>query len=103
MTRARNARQRRLALAYQRTFCGDGDKPHVNAEEVLADLRKQACMDDRGIVINRITGGVDSDATIYRAGLRDMYLRIAGMLGLDASTIFTTPEEKPDERETADT
>jgi hypothetical protein len=96
MSKPRNEKQRRLALAYQRTFCGDGEAPHVNAETVLADLAKQACMGDRAIVVSRITGVVDDSATMYRAGLRDMFLRITGMLGLDPATPFT-PEETPHE------
>jgi hypothetical protein len=102
MRKPRNAKQRALALAYQRTFFGDGDVPHLNAEIVLADLRKQACIDEQGIVFAKGSGMVDSHASLYRSALRDMYSRIVGMLGLEVATTFTTSEEPPHEHPTAE-
>jgi hypothetical protein len=99
--KARNEKQRKLALAYQRTFFGDTDAPHIDGEAVLADLRKQACLGDQGVVINKATGMVDPHATCYRAGLRDMYLRLVGLLGIDERTTFT--EERADEPTVAHT
>lgn len=93
MRKARNDRQRALALAYQRTFFGEGNAPHVNAEAVLEDLRKQACMDQPTIVVSKQSGMVDSHATAYRAAIRDVYARITGMLGIDPNTQFTTSED----------
>lgn len=90
-------RRIRRQLAYQRTFCGDGSTPHVNAQEVLADLRKFARIDDGGLVVSPVTRMTDPHATCYRAGLRDMYLRICAHLGIEEAQVFTSDQEKPDE------
>jgi len=75
-------------LAYLRTFCGDRQVPHVNAEEVLADLRKFCGLTKGGIVVSPVSGMVDSHATVYRAGQRDVYLRITAFLGIDERHLF---------------
>jgi hypothetical protein len=85
-------------LAYQRTFCGEGTKPHVNAERVLADLRRFAHIDSGGIVVSPVSRQTDPYATCYRAGLRDMYLRIAKHLGLSEAQEFTTTEDPGNEQ-----
>lgn len=87
-------------LAYQRTFCGDRATPHMDGERVLADLRRFAHIDSGGIVVSPVTRTTDSHATCYRAGLRDMYLRIAHHLGLDESQVFPTEEPKDDTAQT---
>lgn len=84
-------------LAYQRTFCGDGTAPHLSGERVLADLRRFAHIDSGGIVVSPVSKVTDPYATCYRAGLRDMYLRIAHHLGIDESTRFPPIEEPKDE------
>jgi hypothetical protein len=87
----------RRRLAYQRTFNGAGNKtPHLDGQIVLEDLRKQARIDDGGLVVSPVTRTTDSHATCYRAGYRDAYLRIARMLGLDESSVFDTSEEAND-------
>lgn len=85
-------------LAYQRTFCGDGVTPHLNGERVLADLRRFAHIDSGGIVVSPVTRTTDSHATCYRAGLRDMYLRIAQHLGVDEAQVFSPTEEPTNEQ-----
>lgn len=90
-------RREKRQLAYLRTFFGDGSTPHVHAQDVLADLRKFARIDDGGIVVSPITRMTDPHATCYRAGLRDMYLRIVAHLGIDEAQPFKPSEEKPDE------
>lgn len=87
----------RRALAYQRTFNGANNRtPHADGQIVLDDLRKWARIDDGGIIKGG-DGHVDPYASIYRAGLRDMYLRIALHLGLDEATVFDTSEETGNE------
>lgn len=89
-------RSDRKRLAYQRTFCGDGSKPHLEAERVLADLRRFCGIDRGGIVVSPVSRMVDSHATTYRAGQRDVYLRIVKMLSLSEATEI--PEDTPHER-----
>lgn len=79
----------RKRLAYVRTFCDDQGHVHPEAVRVLADLRRLCRMDDGGLVISPVARTVDAHATMYRAGLRDVYLRITRMLNYD---------EVPDER-----
>lgn len=92
-----NARRERRRAAYRGTFFGDGAGPHLNAEVVLADLRKFAHIDAGGIVVSPITRMTDPHATCYRAGLRDMYLRICAHLGLEEAQVFNPDQETPDE------
>ena len=73
----------RKRLAYLRTFCGDGQRPHPEALRVLADLRRFCRVNRGGIVVSPVTRTVDPYATAYAAGLRDAYLRIAGFIELD--------------------
>lgn len=83
----------RKVLAYQRTFNGPSNKtPHLDGQIVLEDLRKVARISDGGLVKGE-DGHTDPYASIYRAGLRDMYLRIVMFLGLDEATEFDTREE----------
>lgn len=82
---------RRKRQAYQNTFFGDGTKPHPEAERVLADLRIFCGMHmgkNAGLVISPKSGMVDSHATVYRAALRDVYLRVVGFLSIDESHLF---------------
>ncbi|MET0659133.1 MAG: hypothetical protein ABW110_13360 [Steroidobacteraceae bacterium] len=96
-----NKRQQALhrkRLAYVRTFCGDGDSPHEDGKRVLADLKRFCGINQGGIVISPVSRVVDSHATVYRAALRDAYLRIVGFLDLeetdieeDSTHVETTP------------
>lgn len=74
-------------LAYQRIFFGDRSDLLPDAELVLKDLRRFCGINKGGIVKNRLTGVVDPYATAYRAGQRDVFLRIAGYLGLDEAQL----------------
>lgn len=87
----------RRRVAYKNTFCGDGAAPHVSAQTVLADLRKFAHIDHGGLVVSPVTRMTDAHATCYRAGLRDMYLRICAHLGIEEAQQFQTHEETTDE------
>lgn len=80
----------RKRWAYIRTFLGANGKPNPEAAIVLADLRRLARIDSGGIVVSPISRTVDPYASIYRAGLRDMYLRISNFIGLDEAA---QPEE----------
>lgn len=84
-------------LAYQRTFCGDGTKPHLDGERVLADLRKFSAFDKPGPVINPLSKVSDPHMTYYRLGMADMFKRICTMLGIDETQVFPQVEEPRDE------
>jgi hypothetical protein len=99
---------RKKRLAYLATFCGDGNAPHPMGAEVLLDLRKFAGLDytnqKPGIVTSQKSGMVDSHATVYRAAVRDVYLRIVGFLSIDEQHLFQEPNHEPEaESKTADT
>ena len=88
----------RKRAAYQRTFNGvNNTTPHLDGQVVLEDLRRFARIDDGGIVVSPVQRMTDPFATCYRAGLRDMYLRIAKMLGVDEADTFDTSEESGNE------
>lgn len=78
-------RLERKRVAYSKTFMGANGKPHMHAQTVLNDLRRVAGIDKGGIVVSPISRMVDPHATAYRAGQRDMYLRVVKMLGLDGA------------------
>jgi hypothetical protein len=40
------------------------------------------------MVVSRVSGMVDSHASIYRAAQRDVYLRIAGFLNISEEQLF---------------
>lgn len=71
------------APAYRLTFNGGLHKPHPPGQRVLEDLRRVARIDQGGLVVSPVTRVVDSHASIYRAGMQDMYLRIVKFIGLD--------------------
>lgn len=79
----------RKRLAYHRTFLGPDGKPGPAQADVLADLKRAAGINKGGIVISPISRTVDPYATAYRAGQRDLYLRIAKFLGLDEASTET--------------
>lgn len=84
--------------AYQRTFLGDNNQPHRDAEIVLADLRRFCQFDQPGLKISPTSGMADPLATAYAAGMRDMFLRITRSLYLDDATIqrLTEPQQTED-------
>jgi hypothetical protein len=86
----------RRRLAYIRTFCGDSGKPLPEAERVLADLKRFCGINRGGIVVSPVTRNVDPYASIYRAGMRDVYLRIAKFLELTEETELTEDHDRPD-------
>jgi hypothetical protein len=81
------ARLRKKKAAYERTFFGDFRKPHVDASVVLRDLKRFCGINRGGIVVSPITRMTDPYASAYRAGQRDVYLRIAQFLDLDETDI----------------
>lgn len=85
----RNIRERlfRRRDAYRRTFCGPGVVPHNDGDEVLRDLRRFCGINKGGIVVSPVTRMADPIATAYRAGQRDVFLRIAGFIGLDEAQL----------------
>lgn len=74
---------RRKRWAYIRTFLGAGQQLHPEAVIVMRDLKRYCGINRGGIVVSPISRMVDSHATAYRAGQRDVYLRIAKFLSLD--------------------
>jgi len=73
----------RKRLAYQRVFLGPDGRPNPEAIVVLADLKRVAGINRGGIVVSPISRMVDSHASVYRAGQRDMFLRIMKFLDLE--------------------
>jgi|JI10StandDraft_1071094.scaffolds.fasta_scaffold00943_28 hypothetical protein len=68
-------------------------KLHPNAETVLADLKRFCGINRGGIVVSPVTRTVDPYATAYRAGMRDVYLRVAKFLDLQETDIEDTPHD----------
>lgn len=93
---------RKKRLAYVRTFCGDREVPHLDGEAVLADLRKVCGLTKPGIVVSTKSGMVDSHASIYQAGMRDVYLRIVGMLSIDERHLFQGDTHADSQSQTAE-
>jgi hypothetical protein len=83
--------------AYQRTFCGDGTTPHVSAQRVLADLRRFANIEGSGLVVSPVSKMTDPFASMYRAGARDVVLRILMHLGIDEAQAFPTEETRDEQ------
>jgi hypothetical protein len=86
-----NKRQQTLhrkRLAYLRTFCNAEGIPHEEGRRVLADLKRFCGINRGGLVISPVSRVVDSHATVYRAALRDAYLRIVGFINLDEDEIL---------------
>lgn len=83
------AKQRlhRRRLAYLRTFCDEKGNPHDEAKRVLADLKRFCGIDRGGLVVSPVSKTVDSHATVYRAALRDVYLRIRTMIQVDETEV----------------
>lgn len=77
----------RKRWSYIRTLCGDDGKPHPEAQQMLADLKRFCGINKGGIVVSPIGRVVDPYATVYRAGMRDVYLRIAKMIDLDETEL----------------
>lgn len=73
----------RKRMAYVHTFCGDDGRPHPEAQRVLADLRRFCGINRGGIVVSPVSRVTDPYATIYRAAMRDVYLRIVGYIDID--------------------
>ena len=89
----RLAKLDRKRVAYSQTFFDASGKLHPNAAIVLKDLRRASGIDKGGIVISPISRMVDPHATAYRAGQRDIYLRIVKFLDLDGSALEGDDDE----------
>lgn len=73
--------------AYQLTFKGGQPRPHPAALIVLADLKRFSHFTRGGLVTSPISRMTDPYATAYREGMRDVYIRILMMTGLDGGDI----------------
>jgi hypothetical protein len=78
--------------AYSQLFLGSDNKRHGNAAVVWDDLRKYCGVDKEGLVVSPVTRMTDPLATAYRAGRRDVFLRIQKF------TYFDFDEESTDGR-----
>lgn len=90
-------RIRRKSAAYRVTFLAADGKPSHYGAQVLADLNRYCGVERGGLVISKVSGMTDPLATAYRAGQRDVFLRIQQFLRLQSADI---PEDKFDERTT---
>lgn len=87
-------RLKRKRLAYLRTLCDEAGKPHIEAATMLRDLKRFCGINKGGIVVSPISRTVDPHATMYRAGMRDVYLRIAAMINLDETDLSEDPDDR---------
>lgn len=78
--------------AYSQLFLGVDNKRHGNAAVVWDDLKKYCGVDKEGLVVSPVTRMTDPLATAYRAGRRDVFLRI------QKYTYFDFDEESTDGR-----
>ncbi len=65
------------------------------AQVVLDDLRRLCQFDHGGLIKSPVTRTTDPLATAYRDGMRDVYIRILMMAGLDHGRTETIPHESP--------
>jgi hypothetical protein len=77
----------RKRKAYAITFMDSHGRVLPFAVTVLADLKRFCGVDKGGIVISPVTRTADPIATAYRAGQRDVFLRITHLLRLDGADI----------------
>lgn len=63
------------------------------AQVVLADLRDLCRFDRGGLVVSPVSRMSDPLATAYRDGMRDVYIRILMMAGLDQGPKESDPHE----------
>jgi len=82
--------------AYAGLFLGPDDKRHGNAAIVWDDLKKYCGVDKEGLVVSPVSRMTDPYATAYRAGRRDVFLRI------QKYTYFEFDEESTDGRQRSD-
>jgi hypothetical protein len=82
--------------AYAGLFLGPDDKRHGNAAIVWDDLKKYCGVDKEGLVVSPLSRMTDPYATAYRAGRRDVFLRISKY------TYFQFDEESTDGRQRSD-
>jgi hypothetical protein len=88
------SRIERKRLAYRHTFLDSSNGRLLPmAEEVLQDLRRVSGIDRGGLVISHASQMTDPYATAYRAGQRDLYLRIVKFLELEG---FSGKENRDD-------
>lgn len=78
--------------AYAQLFLGPDNKRHGNAAVVWDDLKKYCGVDKEGLVVSPVSRMTDPYATAYRAGRRDVFLRI------QKYTYFDFDEESTDGR-----
>ena len=81
------AKLQRKKRAYQAVYLDGHGSPNPMAAIVLSDLKRFCGINRGGIVVSPISRTVDPYATAYRAGQRDVYLRIVKMIDLDETAI----------------
>lgn len=77
--------------AYRRTFLGDKGQPHINADVVLADLRRFCRATSPSF-----TPG-DPHATSLLEGRREVWNRIQAFLHLDDEAVYNLTERQDDD------
>lgn len=90
------ARLHRKRLAYVRTFQDPQGRILPFAAQVLADLKRFCGVEKGGLVISPRSKMVDPLATAYRAGQRDVFLRITKFLRLDGADIEDDSDARTD-------
>lgn len=90
----------RKRLAYANTFRDATGSVSPYGQTVLADLKRYCGINRGGLVISPVSRMADPIATAYRAGQRDVYLRVAKMLGLDETDILEEHDHESDQAST---
>lgn len=83
----------RRSRAYKRCFLGDKGEPHLEAEQVLADLKRFCRADRPTIVVSPVSRAVDPLASAVAEGRREVWLRIAAMLALSEAQVARLQED----------
>lgn len=89
----------RKRAAYRDLFLRGETRPTPAAAVVLADLRKFCGFARGGLVVSPVTRTTDPYATAYRNGMRDVYIRILMMTGLEAADVEGESDERPESAE----
>jgi len=79
-------------VAYQHTFLGDNNEPHVHAAAVLADLKRFCYAERSTAMVSPVSGVIDPVAMGMAEGRREVFNRIVGFLRLDDAAISRLKE-----------
>lgn len=81
--------------AYQRTFLGDDNRPHMDAVIVLADLKRFCYVERTTVKVSPTTQTIDPMAMAFAEGRREVFMRLVQFLNLDDVAVhkLTEPQQ----------